>query len=216
MIVNYRRNPFRQRLPRGALAHRREPSCPSLSRRQPLRGDLRRCAGGLAVIASTSLVGVGERITSRHQAVASIGDSIGGLMKMAREVMQENAAAFSPDLPPAAYLVMGAVCALAPATPAAVIARTQMDKSIVSRQLHALKDAGHLVSEPDPRDGRASRYSPTPESASHFAEIVDANRARFGRNFESWSDEDLIVFAQLMDRALESQGQHEPSSRSGA
>ena len=192
-----------------------EPACPSISWRLTLPGVLTRFEA-VRRRHGTSLVRVGEQITSRHQAVASIGDSIGGLMRMAREVMQDNAAAFSPDLPPAAYLVMGAVCTLAPATPAAVIARTQMDKSIVSRQLHALKNAGHLVSEPDPQDGRASRYSPTPESASHFAEIVDANRARFGRNFESWSDEDLIVFAQLMDRALESQGQHEPGSPSRA
>ena len=146
-----------------------------------------------------------EPITTRTEAVAALQGDIGGLVRVAHQYGRDMANAFSPGLAPAGFAVLAAVYQLAPAPPAAIIAHTQMDKSVVSRQLRLLKTDGHLMTGPDPSDGRARLYSLAPATHTLLEHILALGKERFGGIFAEWSDDDLIAFATYMRRLFISQ-----------
>jgi DNA-binding MarR family transcriptional regulator len=139
---------------------------------------------------------------ARRDAVGSIEGSIGRLIRTVRTTLGENASAFSADLRPSAYVIMSVIEALHPVPPAAIIEATGFDKSSVSRQLRILKDAGYIMSAPDPEDRRADLFSPTPDAGERFAAIRAGNRERFSASFDSWSEDEMVTFAQLLDRFI--------------
>jgi DNA-binding MarR family transcriptional regulator len=137
---------------------------------------------------------------ARRDAVGSIEDAIGRFIRSVRTSLAESAHMFAPDLQPSAYAIMGVIFAKAPVAPATIIASTGMDKSSVSRQLRALKDAGYVTAQPDPDDRRADLYSPTPEAGARFEAIRASNRARFGATFDDWDEHEVVTFAALLDK----------------
>ncbi|MCU1482228.1 MAG: hypothetical protein JWQ19_3014 [Subtercola sp.] len=150
---------------------------------------------------SAPTMGVVEPKT-RSEAIGSIEDAIGRLIRTVRTTLSDNASAFAPGLTPTAYSIMSVIDRMHPVTPAAIIEATRIDKSLVSRQLRILKDAGFITSAPDPHDRRADLFSPTAEAGARFADIRSQNRARFASGFDSWSEDELATFAALLDKFM--------------
>jgi DNA-binding MarR family transcriptional regulator len=139
---------------------------------------------------------------ARREAVGSIEGAIGRLIRTVRTTLSENASAFSAELRPSAYAIMSVIQAMHPVAPSAIIDATGFDKSSVSRQLRILKDAGYITSSPATEDRRADLFSPTAEAGERFAAIRSGNRERFSASFDAWSEEEIVRFAQLLDKFI--------------
>lgn len=135
---------------------------------------------------------------SRHDAISSLEQDVGRLVRTARRVVAKNAEAFDPGMQPTTYLVLRTIVRRQPVRPADIAADTGMDKSFVSRQLKVLAEAGFVVSEANDTDGRVRVFRATAEAEARLSSIRAATHERFGRALDAWSDEDVTRFAHLL------------------
>ena len=73
-----------------------------------------------------------------------------------------------------------------------------MDKSVVSRQVRVLEEAGLVESHPDERDGRIRVLRPTPTAVERVAAVRANNQARVRAALEHRSVEELNAFAEML------------------
>jgi len=135
---------------------------------------------------------------SRQDAISSLEQDVGRLVRTARRVVAKNADAFDPGMQPTTYLVLRTIVRRQPVRPADIATETGMDKSFVSRQLKPLAEAGFVVSVANDSDGRVRAFSATPEAEARLTAIRSATHERFGRALDAWSDDDVVRFAQLL------------------
>jgi len=135
---------------------------------------------------------------SRAAASLSIEGEMARLVRSVRASLHESALRFSPDVQPSGYTVLRSVVTSHPATPAAIIVATGMDKSAVSRQLRILKDLGFVTNVPDPDDRRASLYAPTPLALERMDRVRLEVQADYTGLLDGWPIDDVDQFARLL------------------
>ncbi len=108
------------------------------------------------------------------EAIAEAEDQLGVLFGRVRLVYKEAAAQIHPDLQPVGYKILSSIVRLGETNASALAIALETDKSIVSRQLRTLEEAGLISIRVDPADARARVLAPTPEAV----EKVGAARAR--------------------------------------
>ncbi|RZL24667.1 MarR family winged helix-turn-helix transcriptional regulator [Rhodococcus globerulus] len=140
------------------------------------------------------------RSTKPEADIHAIQWAIRRLVQGSRKTLIADAGAAVPEMTPAAFVIMTRVVDMFPVSPAAVIAVTGLDRSVVSRNLTALTKQGYVVSESDPDDGRVSLFSPTPDAAAKFGEASRVNRDRIAAVIGDWSPEDVSTFVTLLER----------------
>ena len=145
----------------------------------------------------------GPAIDRLEAAFATIGP-------MVKARMAAVAAAIHPDLRPAGWAVLRLVLAGAqradgrPVTVSDIVAETQMDKSVVSRQLRDLKEWGLVTLERSHNDARVFEVSPTPEAVARHAAMRKASRAQYRAVFHEWDESDVEKLTELLTRLAES------------
>ncbi len=85
----------------------------------------------------------GPDYTHAHELARSVA-------RLNRRLRQERLS----DLTPSQLAVLGTVCTMGPATPSAVAARERVQPPTLTRTLNSLAEAGLVVREPHPDDGR--------------------------------------------------------------
>ncbi|WP_291038796.1 MarR family winged helix-turn-helix transcriptional regulator [Herbiconiux sp.] len=134
----------------------------------------------------------------RTEAILAVEGEMARIVRATRAFLLENAARFSPELPPSGFWVLRHIVKNAPVAPGAIVAHIGMDKSVVSRHLRLLKDLGFVTSVPDPADGRASLYEPTAATLQRMADIRHEVQSAYAGVLDDWSDDDVRRFVQLL------------------
>ncbi|MBN2623111.1 MAG: MarR family transcriptional regulator [Acidimicrobiales bacterium] len=73
---------------------------------------------------------------------------------------------------------------------------------VTSRALQRLEAEGLVVRQPDPADGRATRFTASPQGRDARARIQDAMQHELGAVLTSWPDEDRRMLAELLPRLV--------------
>lgn len=114
------------------------------------------------------------------EAIAEVEQQLAVLFGRARLLWKDAAAQVHPDLKPVGYKILSMIVRLGEAN-AYVLAETlETDKSVVSRQVRMLEDAGLVVSRADDKDGRARVLAPTSGALVlvHAAQAKQQDRLR--------------------------------------
>ena len=123
--------------------------------------------------------------------------------------MQASATAIHPDLRPAGWTVLRTVLFHEhehPGEPLAVsdiIAATQMDKSVVSRQLRDLKEWELVTLTRSSDDARVFLVAPTELAKQRHRAIHERARAEYRRVLGTWDPADVRKLAELMTRLVD-------------
>ncbi|TFU33551.1 MarR family transcriptional regulator [Microbacterium paludicola] len=120
------------------------------------------------------------------------------------------AAAIHPDLRPAGWGVLRVVLTGAQrpdgeaVTVSDIVAETQMDKSVVSRQLRDLKEWGLVSVRRSDADARVFEVTPTPEAIARHQAMRRASRAQYRAVFGEWDEADVEKLTELLGRLAQS------------
>jgi DNA-binding MarR family transcriptional regulator len=77
-----------------------------------------------------------------------------------------------------------------------------MDLGMAARQVSALVEAGHVVRQPDPEDGRVSLVAATKDGQRVARSLQDVRRRHLERALSGWSAAEVHEFDRLLTRFL--------------
>jgi DNA-binding MarR family transcriptional regulator len=99
-----------------------------------------------------------------------------------------------------AYLLLHQITSNGSAGVKALADEFKLDISTVSRQAAALENKGCIYKIPNPKDGRAYSFQITELGLKEYTESKQARLIRVKKVFESWSNEELNLFAELLNK----------------
>jgi DNA-binding MarR family transcriptional regulator len=135
---------------------------------------------------------------ARREATLALGTEINALLSASRALTERTAAAFHPDLQPAAFHLARWLHAYGPANPSALAEAVAMDRSSTSSLIGRMKALGLVESTPDPADRRAVKVSLTTAGTERVLEALDLRGTSFFARTRDWSVEDVATFTSLL------------------
>jgi DNA-binding MarR family transcriptional regulator len=139
----------------------------------------------------------------REQRLRALGAVLNALVSQSRALMAQAAATFHTDLQPAAFHIALWLNAFGPAKPSAVAQAVGMDRSAASRLTRELVRLGLVATSTDPADRRSTVLSLTVDGRRRMQAAMQAKGATFRHRVASWSEEDLLLCTDLLQRLLE-------------
>lgn len=124
---------------------------------------------------------------------------INALLSASRALTERTAAAFHPDLQPAAFHLARWLYAYGPANPSTLAEEVAMDRSSTSNLIGRMKALGLVQSAPDPADRRAVKISLTAAGVERVVEALDLRGTSFFSRIEDWTVEDIKQFTALFN-----------------
>jgi len=125
----------------------------------------------------------------------------GRLSQIFKHRIQQTALEVHPDLRPAGLQVLRIVMRDdATTTVGDIVHETGMDKSVVSRQLRALKEWGLVTLTRSEDDGRVVVVRPTDFAVRRYEEVRERQRATYSTALADWSPSDLAKLEELLAR----------------
>ena len=119
-----------------------------------------------------------------------------------KQAARAQAPAVHPELRPAAWMVFRTVIQSEPIAVADIIAETGMDKSVVSRQLKALREWELIEVERDEEDARVVVVRAT-EVGRERSRLVRAGiRERYRAALADWVPGEVATLAELLERLV--------------
>ena len=112
---------------------------------------------------------------------------INALLSASRALTERTAAAFHPDLQPAAFHLARWLYAYGPANPSTLAAAVAMDRSSTSSLIGRMKALGLVQSAPDPADRRAVKISLTTAGTERVVEALDLRGTSFFARTKDWA-----------------------------
>ena len=140
---------------------------------------------------------------ARETALEDLYQGLTTLTRRARDVGDD----LHPGLTLVAYTLLTQIDATPGARAADLAARFCLDKSTLSRQLDQLIAAGLLRRDGEQPGRRGQVLALTPAGQKHLAAAAQAVRCRLAERLADWDDDDIAVFAQLVDRFNQSREQ---------
>src|SRR5712691_9987069 len=134
----------------------------------------------------------------RRQLELALGVELNALLSASRALDVRTAAAFHPDLQPAAFHLARWLYAYGPAKPSALAEAVGMDRSSTSSLIGSMKRVGLVASTPDPDDKRGVIVSLTPTGEARVIEALDVRSSAFFNRIRDWSLDDLQRFTTLL------------------
>lgn len=119
------------------------------------------------------------------------------IFSRARQVWKESAAAIHPELQVSGYKLLTMIARGGPTSAHELSERFELDKSVISRQVRMLEDAGLLDSRPDERDGRLRVLTATQQARSALAEVRGRHAARLRGVIETLSAEEIATASKV-------------------
>ena len=133
---------------------------------------------------------------ARETALEDLYQGLTTLTRRARDVGDD----LHPGLTLVAYTLLTQIDATPGARAADLAARFCLDKSTLSRQLDQLVAAGLLRRDGEQPGRRGQVLALTPAGQKHLAVAAQAVRCRLAELLADWDDQDIAVFARLVDR----------------
>lgn len=114
------------------------------------------------------------------EAIAEVEQQLAVLFGRARLLWKDAAAQVHPDLKPVGYKILSMIVRLQETNAYVLAEALETDKSVVSRQVRMLEDAGLVTSRADDKDGRARVLSATSAALAlvHAAQARQQDRLR--------------------------------------
>jgi DNA-binding MarR family transcriptional regulator len=137
---------------------------------------------------------------ARRESEFALGAEINALLSASRALTERTAAAFHPQLQPAAFHLARWLYAYGPANPSTLADAVAMDRSSTSSQLGRMKALGLVESAPDPRDRRAVVISLTETGRRQVLDALDLRGSEFFDRTSGWSIEDIRALTALLHR----------------
>lgn len=141
--------------------------------------------------------------TDSERKLDQLEDQLGQLLDTIRQRLRARAATVDPVLAPAGYRVLMALAHLGPTNPTELSDSLGFDKSVLSRQLHQLRDLGLIKRDPDPADRRGAVISLTPAARDRMEVANARERDLFRSRLGSWRREDLDDLIRLLAKLRE-------------
>ncbi|MEJ3405563.1 MarR family winged helix-turn-helix transcriptional regulator [Rathayibacter sp. YIM 133350] len=138
--------------------------------------------------------------TSMDSAIEDVEEQFGVLFSRVRTSWKDAAAQIHPDLQPVGYKILSTIARSGSTNAHALSELLDVDKSVVSRQVRMLEDAGLVQSEADARDGRARVLRPTPLAIERVNAVRSGNKGRLHELLRSWPESDVRAFADMLGK----------------
>jgi len=144
-----------------------------------------------------------QNVGRREQRVRALGAVLNALVSQSRALTAQAAVTFHAELQPAAFHIALWLNAFGPAKPSAVAQAVGMDRSAASRLTRELVRLGLIATSTDPSDRRSIVLSLTVDGRRRLEAAMQAKGAIFRRRVASWSEEDLLLCTDLLQRLLD-------------
>jgi DNA-binding MarR family transcriptional regulator len=135
---------------------------------------------------------------SLDEAIARVEEQLGLVFNRARTVWKEAAQQIHPELNPAGYKLLSTIVRLGSSNAHQLAELFDMDKSVVSRQVRVLEEAGFVESRPDERDGRLRALVATPIAIERVTAARERNQARVRGVLRDRPVDELRLFADML------------------
>jgi DNA-binding MarR family transcriptional regulator len=139
----------------------------------------------------------------REQRIRSLGCALNALVSQSRALTAQAAVTFHAELQPAAFHIALWLNAFGPAKPSAVAQAVAMDRSAASRLTRDLARLGLIETSMDPSDRRSIVLSLTIDGRRRMNAAMQAKGNTFRRRVASWSEQDLLLCTDLLQRLLD-------------
>jgi DNA-binding MarR family transcriptional regulator len=139
----------------------------------------------------------------RERSILALGAALNALVSQSRALTAQAAATFHTELQPAAFHIALWLNAFGPAKPSTVAQAVGMDRSAASRLARELVRLGLIATSTDPSDRRSIVLSLTVDGRRRLEAAMQAKGATFRQRVASWSEEDLLLCTDLLQRLLE-------------
>ncbi len=136
--------------------------------------------------------------STRRELELALGAELNALLSASRALDVRTAAAFHPDLQPAAFHLARWLYAFGPAQPSTLAEAVGMDRSSTSSLIGSMRRLELIASMPDPVDRRAVIVSLTPGGEARVIEALDVRSSAFFKRTHDWPLEDLRRFTTLL------------------
>ena len=137
-----------------------------------------------------------------EDALIRVERSFHRLGAISKQAARAQAAHAHPEMRPAGWIVFRVVSLLGPVPVADIIAETGMDKSVVSRQLKALREWGLIEVDRDPDDARVVVVRTSELGRERAQRVRGILRERYRAAFETWDESDVDTLAELLERLV--------------
>lgn len=135
----------------------------------------------------------------QDDAVQTIEGQVAMLLRLS-ERTRRGATRREGELERSAYLVLGVLAADGPASVNGIADALRLDPSTVTRQVLAMEQAGHVTRSTDPRDGRVTLVTATPDGLAALTRTREIRAGLYGAILDGWSDGDRADLARLLTR----------------
>ncbi|MFC9326559.1 MarR family winged helix-turn-helix transcriptional regulator [Kitasatospora sp. NPDC057015] len=137
---------------------------------------------------------------SDERALLAVEREIALLFRRGRAKVAELSRQVHPELEGTAYSMLGFIEQAGRVRVTDIGAHFAVGKATVSRQVKALEEIGLVAREADPLDRRASLVSLTPDGAERYLRVRDSRTGRFRELLATWPQDDVVRFADLLER----------------
>jgi DNA-binding MarR family transcriptional regulator len=135
--------------------------------------------------------------------MTSLGSVLNALVSQSRALTAQAAVSFHAELQPAAFHIALWLNAFGPAKPSALAQAVGMDRSAASRLTRDLVRLGLIDTSMDPSDRRSIVLSLTANGRRRMNAAMQAKGNTFRQRVASWSEQDLLVCTNLLQRLLD-------------
>jgi len=129
-----------------------------------------------------------------------IGRELGTLVRGAKELHHLLSDSGNPVVYPPAFMLLSRIGEHGPIRLSALAGSVFLDVSTISRQVQDLEQAGWVVRERDPQDGRASLLRLSPEGTAVLDAGHDQRRRALRQMLGDWTDEQRTALADQLAR----------------
>lgn len=135
-------------------------------------------------------------------ALTRVERSFHRLGAISKQAARAQASQAHPEMRPAGWIVFRVVSMREPVPVADIIAETGMDKSVVSRQLKALREWGLIEVGRDTDDARVVVVQTTELGRERVGVVRRVLRDRYRAAFAVWDESDVDTLADLLERLV--------------
>jgi DNA-binding MarR family transcriptional regulator len=141
--------------------------------------------------------------TDQTDSTEAIGRELGTLIRGAKELHHVLSDRGQPVVDPPAFMLLSRLAEYGPMRLSALAGCVLLDVSTVSRQVQDLQQAGWVVRERDPQDGRASLLRLSPDGEAILAAGYEQRRRALRQVFVAWTDDQRQALADQLSRLNE-------------
>jgi DNA-binding MarR family transcriptional regulator len=143
---------------------------------------------------------------ARAESLRHLEREVGVLIRRVKRVIGVRARLVHEELQPASYLMLTWLVDQGPVRASSMVETFNIDKGAVSRQLQHLDDLGLVERTPDPADGRATLVAASDDAVRRLADVAEHRRKWLDEQLGDWTSDELVHFAELLERYNESLG----------